>query len=384
MKTYFLILLSILVVSCGIQKKSPAGAADADGATTGAPSAKKSPAAAKAYDYSTTPANAEYVFIASHDGNLEDYKHKALILLKNTVEANSNGRIGVKIFPNGQLANSVNERIDGLVQGSVDIVNTTGDVSAYWEPLSVFDLPYMVTDDRLVETVFNDPEFVSGLREGALAAMKNARLMVITNSGRWRNFATTKKPVNNVNDLAGLKIRTVPSKVQQQLVSALGASPTSMNWGDLYTALSTGVVDGTKNGMVDIVSAKLNESLKYIILDGHAYMSGFWWLNNEKFQSMPTDLKEIMVDGFDALSWFIREYNKYSEASAFETFKATGGTIYRPTEEELGQFKEKAVAVEQWFKENVTEETLEWLDQYKAEIARQQEALARVRSLELS
>ena len=369
------LVAAILFAGCGIQKKESAASVQQEN--------PQQESGETGYDYSSTPENAEYIFIASHDGNLDDYKHKALILLKNSVEANSNGRIGIQIYPNGQLAKALSERMDGVIQKSFDIVNTTGDVSAYWEPLSVFDLPYMITDDRLIEEVFSAPEFVNELRQGALEATQNARLMVITNSGRWRNFATTQKQIQSVADLQGLKIRTVASKVQQQLVSALGASPTSMAWGDLYTALSTGVVDGTKNGMVDIVNAKLNESLRYIILDGHAYMAGFWWMNNEKFQSLPADLKKIMVDGFEALSWFIRQYNKYAEASAFNSFQATGGKIYRPTEAQLVEFQERAEAVEQWFSENVSQDTKEWLERYKQEIARQQSILDAARELEI-
>ena len=369
------LVAAILFAGCGIQKKESAASVQQE--------SPQQESGETGYDYSSTPENAEYIFIASHDGNLDDYKHKALILLKNSVEANSNGRIGIQIYPNGQLAKALSERMDGVIQKSFDIVNTTGDVSAYWEPLSVFDLPYMITDDRLIEEVFSAPEFVNELRQGALEATQNARLMVITNSGRWRNFATTQKQIQSVADLQGLKIRTVASKVQQQLVSALGASPTSMAWGDLYTALSTGVVDGTKNGMVDIVNAKLNESLRYIILDGHAYMAGFWWMNNEKFQSLPADLKKIMVDGFEALSWFIRQYNKYAEASAFNSFQATGGKIYRPTEAQLVEFQERAEAVEQWFSENVSQDTMEWLKRYKQEIARQQSILDAARELEI-
>ncbi len=366
-----LIILSLLLFSCGIDSTN--NQADAD----------KSSAGSASYDYNAMPANVEFEFIASHDGNLEDYKHKALILLKNYVEANSNGRVGISIYPNGQLAGSVNERIDGIVQQSIDIVNTTGDVSSYWEPISIFDLPYMVTNDRLVETIFSDPSFIGDLRKGALAATDNARLMVVTNSGRWRNFATSKKDIQSVADLQGLKIRTVSSKVQQQLVTAVGASPTSMAWGDLYTSLSTGVVDGTKNGVVDIVNAKLYESLNYIVLDNHAYMAGYWWMNNEKFNTLPNDLKQVMVDGFDALSWFIREYNKYDEASAYEVFKQNGGTIYRPTESELAEFKQAAQPVFDWFTNTASEETLMWLGRYQDEIEQKKKDLQVVRSLEL-
>ena len=369
-----LLFVAFTLLGCGIDSKEDA----VDNTATKQAVAKTE----SQYDYAAVPAHAEYIFIASHDGNLDDYKHKALELLKNYVEANSNGIVAVKIFPNGQLA-STNENMDGIIQKSLDIVNTTSTASLYWEPLSVFDLPYMVTDDRVVEEVSSSPEFVRDLRAGALEATKNARLMVITNSGRWRNFATVNKQIKNVNDLSGLKIRTVPSKVQQQLVSELGASPTGIAWGEVYTSLSTGVVDGTKNGLVDIVNAKLHESLNYVILDGHAYMYGFWWVNNEKFKSMPVELQTVMVDGFDAMSWFIREYNKYAEANSFEVFKKTGGTIYRPSSTELREFQERAKGVQGWFKENSSVATIEWLERYKAEIAKQEKLVSEARRQEI-
>ncbi len=377
MKKFLVVLLFfvfVFVFGCGIDSQGTGGTAVQNDAEEGVRVAE--------YDYSAVPNNADYVFIASHNGNLDDYKHRALVLLKNYVEANSNGVIAVQIYPNGQLASSVSENMDGIIQQSFDIVNTTGDASVYWEPLSIFDLPYMVTNDRLIEAVSSDPVFIKDLRAGALEATGNARLIMITNSGRWRNFGTREKQIKNVDDIAGLKIRTVPSKVQQQLVSALGGSPTGIAWGEVYTSLATGVVDGTKNGMVDIVNAKLHESIKYIILDGHAYMAGFWWVNNAKFKSLPSDLQDVMVDGFDAMNWFIREYNKYAEANSFEVFKAHGGTVYRPTVSELRGFQERAKAVEDWFSQNVSAETISWLERYKDEIEKQENLLAEVRRME--
>ena len=378
MKKIIVILACFIVLGCGIESGEKKEEKSSDAKAEVATSREAE------YDYSSVPDNAEFVFVMSHNGNLEDYKHKGGILLKSFVESNSNGRIGIKIFPNGQLGSSLSESMDGLIQESFDITNTTGGVSNYWEPISVFDLPYFITSDRLAEAVFSDVEFIKELRDGALAATKNARLMVITNSGRFRNFATTKKQLKTVDDIKGLKFRTISSQVQQKLVSVLGGSPTGIPWGETYTALSTGVVDGTKNGIVDIINAKFQESVKFVLLDGHAYMAGFWWVNNNKFQSMPDDLKEVMVDGFDALSWFIREYNKYAEASSIEQFKAAGGTLFKPSNAELARFQEQAQEVEVWFKENVSDETLAWLERYKQVIDKQKAQLATIRNLEIN
>jgi hypothetical protein len=123
------------------------------------------------------------------------------------------------------------------------------------------------------------------LREMALEDSGGAiRLMTIGNTGGWRNFANTKRRVQTPADLEGLKIRTVVADLPQELVRALGASPTPIPWPELFTSFQTGVVEGSKNGITDIMGMKFPDAgLKYLTLDGHAYMGALWWMNNDKF-----------------------------------------------------------------------------------------------------
>ena len=112
------------------------------------------------------------------------------------------------------------------------------------------------------------------------------RLMTIGNTGGWRNFANTKRRVAQPSDMEGLKIRTVVADLPQELVKALGASPTPIPWPELFTSFQTGVVEGSKNGITDIMGMKFPDAgLKFVTLDGHAYMGALWWMNNEKFTS---------------------------------------------------------------------------------------------------
>ena len=85
-------------------------------------------------------------------------------------------------------------------------------------------------------------------------------------------------------------------------MKALGASPTPIPWPELFTSFQTGVVEGSKNGITDIMGMKFPDAgLQYVTLDGHAYMGALWWMNNEKFLSMPEDMRRVVVDGFVAL-----------------------------------------------------------------------------------
>ncbi len=180
------------------------------------------------------------------------------------------------------------------------------------------------------------------------------RLMTIGNTGGWRNFANTKRRVKKPDDMKGLKIRTVVADLPQELVRAVGASPTPIPWPELFTSFQTGVVEGSKNGITDIMGMKFPEAgLQYVTLDGHAYMGALWWMNNEKFKSMPEGLRRVMVDGFAALQQATFASPKRKSIQAYADFVAGGGDLYVPTPEEKAMFKTAAAPVYDWFKANI-------------------------------
>ncbi len=96
----------------------------------------------------------------------------------------------------------------------------------------------MFTSDAQAECVLDGP-ILQKMRDTVLGNGLNIRLIGVSNTGGWRNFATTKKPIRNPEDLKGQKIRTTPADIQQELVRQLGANPTPISWAELYTALAT-------------------------------------------------------------------------------------------------------------------------------------------------
>ena len=93
--------------------------------------------------------------------------------------------------------------------------------------------------------------------------------------------------------------------------------------------------------------------LKYITLDGHAYMGALWWMNNDKYMSMPEELRVVVADGFSQLQQATFASPKRKSIQAYKDFVEIGGAIYVPTPEEKQMFKEAAAPVYDWFKENV-------------------------------
>ena len=298
---------------------------------------------------------ADYKIRATANSNENDEDYDGLVVFKNYVESASNGAISVELFIGTQLCSKGAECLQGIADGSIDIyISTSGGAAGIFPYVQVLDLPYLMSSDRIAEHVLSG-DFTRRMRELALAdSGGKIRLMTIGNTGGWRNFANTRRPVKQPSDMRGLKIRTVVADLPQELVKALGASPTPIPWPELFTSFQTGVVEGSKNGITDIMNMKFPDAgLKYVTLDGHAYMGALWWMSNDKFLSMPKDLRRVVVDGFAALQQATFASPKRKSIKAYEDFVAGGGNLYVPTPAQKASFKEAAKPVYQWFKSNI-------------------------------
>ncbi|APX10377.1 TRAP transporter substrate-binding protein [Tateyamaria omphalii] len=297
----------------------------------------------------------DYTIRATANSNTNDEDYDGLVVFKNYVEAASNGAIAVELFIGTQLCSNGAECLQGVADGSIDVyISTSGGASGIFPYVQVLDLPYLMADDRIAEHVLSG-DFTRTMRDMALEDSGGAiRLMTIGNTGGWRNFANTQRRVAEPSDMEGLKIRTVVADLPQELVKALGASPTPIPWPELFTSFQTGVVEGSKNGITDIMGMKFPDAgLQYVTLDGHAYMGALWWMSNENFMAMPEDMRRVVVDGFYALQQATFASPKRKSIQAYEDFVAGGGDLYVPTPEQKAAFAEAAAPVNDWFVANV-------------------------------
>jgi TRAP-type C4-dicarboxylate transport system substrate-binding protein len=292
---------------------------------------------------------------ATANSNENDEDYDGLVVFKNYVESASNGAIEVELFIGTQLCSNGAECLQGVADGSIDIyISTSGGAAGLFPYVQVLDLPYLMADDRVAEHVLSG-DFTRAVRAMALEDSGDAiRLMTIGNTGGWRNFANTKRRLAEPGDLEGLKIRTVVADLPQELVKALGAAPTPIPWPELFTSFQTGVVEGSKNGITDIMGMKFPDAgLQYLTLDGHAYMGALWWMSNQTFGGLSEDQRRVVVDGFYALQQATFASPKRKSIQAYEDFVAGGGDLYVPTPDQKAAFKEAAAPVYDWFKENV-------------------------------
>lgn len=298
-------------------------------------------------------------------GPMTDEDYDGALVFKDYVESRTNGEVAVRIFPSAQFCSNPRECIDGLRAGVLDVFMTTiGGVGSVFPPAQVFDLPYAFRDDDVAECVFDGP-LMDDLRRAVLETRAGLRLMVVSNTGGWRNFATTKTRIESPEHLAGLKLRTTSAPIQQELVRQLGAHPTPVPWSELYTAIATGVVEGSKNSIQDLVGMNFHEHVKFIILDGHAYMGALWWYSEARWQALSPDRQRIVVEGFQRLKLVTRALPIRRQLDATAAFTGAEGKVYVPTAEQKAAFKQATEGLRGWFADRYGRV---WLDKLDAAI----------------
>ena len=240
--------------------------------------------------------------------------------LKAFLESRSQGRIKVEIYPASQLGN-FRALIEQVQLNTLELTHTTvGGMASFFPELQVTDIPYMIPDDMVAERLGNHP-FMDKIRDEILKKTANVRMVAVGNTGRWRSFFATKKLIKTADDMKGVKMRTINSPLQIEFIRSLGGNPTPVAWGELYTSLQTGVVEGTKNAATDIVPNNMHEVLKYVTLDEHAYLYAFWWMSDKWLQSLPADLKNLVLDGVQQAAVIQSSWPNSRRAAALSTFR---------------------------------------------------------------
>ncbi len=323
-------------------------------------------AAAIAVGLAVAPAQAaEFTIKYGHPGPVgpDSDDHVAGEFLKSYLETRSNGRIAVEIFPASQLG-SFREMVEQVNAGTLELAHTAlGGLVGFMPELQVIELPYVVRDDDVAECMIGSP-FYAEARKAFLEKSGNVNLLGIGNTGRFRSFFT-RKPVKTAADLKGVKMRVINSQLPVEMMRLLGSNPTPIAWGELYTSLATGVVEGTKNAVTDIIPNRMQEVVKYVVLDEHAYLWGFMAVSQSFLDSLPPDLKKLTVSGIIQMATVQREFNKGAEGRQTEAFVKAGGTVYVPNETEMATFRAVKEPMRDWY---VGQYGTEWYDKFMTSI----------------
>jgi len=230
------------------------------------------------------------------------------------IKAASKGRVSVKTFP-GSVLGSDPGMISQLRTGALEMLAIPGAFLNELAPVaSIENLAYAFPDREAVFKAM-DGDLGQVVRSDIAAKIKAHVFDKIWENG-FREITTSTKPIRNVADLAGLKIRVSPGKIRLDTFQSLGASPTPISLSELYTSLQTHVVDAQENPLVLIEQQKFYEVQKYVSLSNHIW-SGYWTLvNGDVWDRFPPDIKAL----------FDREMNRAADG-ARNDIKILNGSV---------------------------------------------------------
>ena len=265
------------------------------------------------------------------------------------VEQKTNGKVKVEIFSGGTLGDW-RETIEGLKAGSVQVVlESVGTLDAYEELADIEAVPFLFRDADHYTKVWNG-DIGNEILE---TVGSNAGFKLVGPAFRGARYVTSKKKIENVNDLKGLKIRVPNIAVYVKTWEALGASPTPMAFTEVYTGLQQGTVDAQENPLSLSWSSAFYEVCPYLVATKHIYGTDVFILDSKYFEELKPEFQTAIVEAAnEAGSWRTAQTLK-SEEDYLEKFKGEDVTLVEVDRDEfvqqLGNFvEEKFPHLKKW------------------------------------
>ncbi len=228
------------------------------------------------------------------EGAFESHSGAMTTIFKSLVESASGGEIEVKLFPNGQLGkdNEVIQQVrDGIVESTI---SSSGGIAQHFPPVGVFDIPFAFPNIAVANRVIDQRSDFGKKFSGALSAKTGLKVLGMIDSGGFFAISNSKRPIKTVDDMKGLRIRTMTLPTHQTTIGSLGGKPTPLPWAEVYTALQTGVADGQMNPIPVIAFAKFDEVQKYLSITNHVITPYIWTMNQKFYDGLKPGHRSIV------------------------------------------------------------------------------------------
>ncbi|MDR3280164.1 MAG: TRAP transporter substrate-binding protein [Synergistaceae bacterium] len=257
------------------------------------------------------------------------------------VEEKSGGRISVEIYCNSVLGGD-RQMYESLQVNTLQANFGPLSVLANFEPnFSVVDAPFLFRDKKTAYEAL-DGEFGNMLAKN----LPQVGMRVLGyGENAFRNISNTKRAINTIDDMKGLKIRVMEAPVYINTIKALGANPTPMAFNELYTALQQGTVDGQDNGVVLTYTSKAYEVLKYYTFTEHCYAANAYVFSEAFLTSLPPDLLKVVEDGTRYSLENQRRLNTEMEDELIKDIEKSGVEVNRLSDEQKAVWRKATASV---------------------------------------
>src|SRR6056297_739203 len=262
------------------------------------------------------------------------------------------GRVEVQLFPNRQLGDD-KEILEGLQFGTIDMGIITNAVVANLEPTyQLVDLPFLFGGAEQAHAVLDGEvgqQLATNLREHGVVSLGAAE-------GGFRNMINNTRPVRTPEDVEGVKYRTMQNPVFIEMFSSLGGSPVPMAWGEVFTAMQQGTVDGLEIPASVVNSNNYADVTRYLSFTRHTYSAIHLLMAESTFERLPEDVQQAVLDAGEAAIAKQRAAVAAAEAEVVAALKEKGMEINDI--EDVGAFRARVGPVYERFEETIGSDLL--------------------------
>lgn len=256
--------------------------------------------------------------------------HKAMVYMGERVREKSGGKMQLDIYPNQQLG-SERECLELLQIGSLGMTKVSTGVMENFAPgLRVFGLPFLFRDREHRFKVLE-----SEIGERFLNSSMDKRLKGLTFYDAGSRSFYSKEPIETPKDLKGLKLRVMESQTAINMVKNLGGSPTPIAWGELYTALQQGIVDGAENNLPSFHLSRHYEVCKYFLVDEHTALPDELVIGTPVWNKLSAQEKKWLKEAAMESSEYQKKLWREAELEALEQIQEAGVKVIEAEKEEF-------------------------------------------------
>lgn len=281
--------------------------------------------------------------------------HEGFEKFAEAVERESNGEIKVELYANGQLANGDTQQFELVDSGSVHVLSVptyTVAAAANMNSLNVFDLPFLFNDLDEMYSVL-DSEVGDELKK-QIEEKTNVVPIGFIDLGTF-SIGNTKRPIEKPEDIQGLKIRSMNAKIHLDTVSKFGGTPAPIAYGEVFTALEQGTIDGLQTTTSLIYGDRLYEAINYLTVTRHVPLPHIMMINADFYEGLSEEHKEVIHKAAAEHQEFARQLSIDDEKVAIDTMKENGIEVVELTDEQKKPFLEKV--------SQIAEENMDILDE---------------------
>ena len=281
--------------------------------------------------FATSIANAAPIVLkVGHDSPETVPVAKGLAYFADLVKDRTKGDVEIQVFNNGTVGSASDYAVNCQL-GTLDIGAVNQSVmTSFFSDIEAIDIPYLVTSYEQADKLFaNDGPLTKYYTDEINNAGINLVNLDVWEVG-FREFSNSVKPINTADDIKGIRLRVLDSKVHQGFWKALGADPVPMSWGEAYTALQQKAIDGVENAISVLDGNNINEVNSYLAMTDHNYSAIFIIMSAQSMKKLNEEQQQIVLQAAKEAGIYQREEQRRQAKAAIDNLTSKGMTLTNP------------------------------------------------------